>query len=113
VDNTPLFPFGHGLNYGVFEISNLRLIPQGAIVDVVNTGAAEAEETLFLFTRELRRGMTRPVLELQGFARIRLAPSARGALTIPLPASSGARTVFIGPSADPARLIWLQQAAAH
>ncbi|HEX4178615.1 MAG TPA: fibronectin type III-like domain-contianing protein, partial [Rhizomicrobium sp.] len=66
----------------------------------------------FLFTRQLSRTMTRPVLELQGFARIRLAPAARGTLSIPLPASNAARTVFVGPSADPARLIWLQQPAS-
>ncbi|HVW73932.1 MAG TPA: glycoside hydrolase family 3 C-terminal domain-containing protein, partial [Rhizomicrobium sp.] len=112
VDNTPQFPFGHGLSYGAFKISNLRLTTEGATVDVVNNGTTEAEETFFLFTRQLSRTMTRPVLELQGFARIRLAPAARGTLSIPLPASNTARTVFVGPSADPACLLWLQQPAS-
>ncbi|HEX4176937.1 MAG TPA: glycoside hydrolase family 3 N-terminal domain-containing protein, partial [Rhizomicrobium sp.] len=49
VDNTPQFPFGHGLSYGAFEIANLRLTAEGATVDVVNSGTVEAEETFFLF----------------------------------------------------------------
>lgn len=111
VENTPLFPFGHGLGYGAFETTNLRLTPGGAAVDIVNTGDAEAEETLFLFTHEPRQGVTRPVLELRGFTKIRLAPSARGTATIPLPVFAGPRTILVGPSADPDRLVSLQQAA--
>lgn len=105
VDNSPLFPFGHGLTYGAFEISNLRLTPDGATVDVVNNGGAEAEETLFLFTRTLRHGVTRPVLELQSFGKIRLPPAGRGTVTLALAASDVPFTVFVGPSADPARLL--------
>ncbi len=107
VDNAPLFPFGHGLTYGAFEIASLRVTDEGATVDVANTGARAAQETLFLFTRQTRPGVTRPVLELKGFAKIALEPSARGTVTIPLPASTGPRTVFVGPSADPARLLSL------
>jgi len=51
------------------------------------------------------------LLELQGFARIRLKPSAQGTLTIPLPAPTGDRTVFMGPSADKDRLLSLAQSA--
>lgn len=111
VDNSPLFPFGHGLSYAAFDIANLRLTADGAAIDVTNTGAVEAEETLFLFTREPKAGVTRPLLELQGFARIRLKPSAQGTLTIPLPAPTGDRTVFMGPSADKDRLLSLAQSA--
>jgi len=105
VDNTPLFPFGHGLGYGDFALSNLRLADAGATVDVVNRGTREAEETLYLFTRRKTPGVTRPVLELKGFAKIRLAPSMRGTVTLPLPPGGGGADIFVGPSADPARLL--------
>jgi len=111
VDNSPLFPFGHGLSYATFDIANLRMTSGGAAVDVTNTGAVEAEETLFLFTREPKPGVTRPVLELQGFTRIRLKPSAREAVTIPLPPATSDRIVFVGPSADKDRLLSLHQPA--
>lgn len=107
VENAPLFPFGHGITYGKFDIANLRITAEGATVDVVNMGALAAQETLFLFTREAKPGVTRPVLELNGFRKIALAPSERGTVSIPLPASAGPRTVFVGPSADPAHLLSL------
>jgi beta-glucosidase len=108
VDNTPLFPFGHGLGYGDFQLSNLRAAPEGVTVDVVNNGAMEAEETLFLFTRQKRPDMSRPMLELKSFAKIRLAPSGRAAVTIPLPSASGSREIFVGRSADPTCLLSLK-----
>ncbi|MDP9009301.1 MAG: glycoside hydrolase family 3 C-terminal domain-containing protein, partial [Pseudomonadota bacterium] len=74
VTNEPLFPFGFGLTYGRFELSNLRL-SSGAIgindmltvqVDVTNRGAREAQETVFLFTHDKLASVSRPKLELKG-----------------------------------------------
>jgi beta-glucosidase len=126
VANEPLFPFGFGLSYGRFSQSNLRLSADrielnGAItvdVDVVNQGLREAEETVFLFTHDKVASVSRPKLELKGFAKIRLAPGASGTVSMPLRGTdlcflgmrmnsvfeSGEVEVLVGPSADPTQL---------
>jgi beta-glucosidase len=122
VSNEPLFPFGFGLSYGRFELSNLRL-SNGTLgigdvltvqVDVANRGAREAEETVFLFTHDKVASVSRPKLELKGFGKIRLPPGGAGTVTLSLPAAElrflgmelepvfepGAVEILVGPSAD-------------
>ena len=78
----PLFPFGHGLSYTTFEYSNLRLdrteLSAGqsltVSVDLANTGTVAADEVVQLYVRDLVGSVTRPVRELKGFRRLRLAP---------------------------------------
>jgi len=78
----PLFPFGHGLSYTTFTYSNPRLdAPEmrlggslTASVDVTNTGSVTADEVVQLYIRDLVGSVTRPVRELKGFRRVRLAP---------------------------------------
>jgi beta-glucosidase len=127
VANEPLFPFGFGLTYGRFKQSNLRLSAQqiglnDAVtieVDVLNQGAREAEETVFLFTHDKVASVSRPKLELKGFGKIHLAPGASGTVRLPLRGSDlcflgpkldsvfepGDVEVFVGPSADPTQLL--------
>jgi len=45
-----------------------------ASVDLANTGGAVAEEVVQLYVRDLVGSVTRPVRELKGFERVRLAP---------------------------------------
>ena len=102
VENTPLFPFGHGLTYGDFKLSNLRIEtgdPLTVRIDVANHGARAAEETVFLFLNQKQPGITRPVLELKGFGKIALAPSEEGTVTLSLPAPAGPAELFVGPNA--------------
>ena len=81
----PLFPFGHGLSYTTFELSPPRLsadrIPlDGELtvaVDVTNAGDRTGDEVVQLYVRDLVSEVTRPVLQLRGFARITLEPGAR------------------------------------
>ncbi len=75
--NEPLFPFGHGLTYGRFTHSNLRVTPVNVEdidtmqirVDVHNMGTRAAQETVFLFTHDKIASVARPLLELRGFAK--------------------------------------------
>jgi len=103
VENTPLFPFGHGLTYGDFELSNFRVAPDGdgltVKVDVANHGALAAEETVFLFLNQKKPGVTRPLLELKGFGKIALRPSEQGTVTLTLPRPIGRAELFVGPKA--------------
>ena len=79
---TPLFPFGFGLSYTEFVYDNIRVssdeIRIGDTVtvsaDLSNCGDVEAEEVVQLYTRDLVGSITRPVKELKGFRRVRLAP---------------------------------------
>ncbi len=127
VPNDPLFAFGHGLTYGRFTLSNLRVSPPRVResddiqikVDVLNEGAREAEETVFLFTRDRLASVARPLLELMGFAKITLRPRAQGTVTLNLAAAQlkflglnlqpvfepGEVEILVGPCADRSRLL--------
>jgi beta-glucosidase len=78
---TPLFPFGYGLSYTEFKISNLQLSarsirPNGRVtvsVDVENTGKRAGDEVVQLYIRDVAASVTRPVKELKGFQRVTLA----------------------------------------
>jgi beta-glucosidase len=80
--NEPLFPFGFGLSYTRFNFANLSISPDQATadgsvtitVDVTNVGDVAGDEVVQLYTRTLGASVTRPVKELRGFKRIRLAP---------------------------------------
>ncbi len=80
--NLPLWPFGFGLSYTQFEISNLRLDrAQVAVdgeftasVDVRNAGGRAGEHVVQLYLRDVEASVTRPVLQLAGFKRLALEP---------------------------------------
>lgn len=79
---TPLFAFGHGLSYGRFDYSDLRLsqtevAPDGRVeisVTVRNTSSVAADEVVQLYVRDPVAAIARPVQELRGFRRVAFAP---------------------------------------
>ena len=123
----PLFAFGHGLTYGRFVLSNLRVTPQRLTeidtidikVDVVNEGARAAQETVFLFTHDKLASVARPLLELKGVGKISLKPGEAGTVALSLHASeltflgldlkpvfeSGEVEILVGPCADRSQLL--------
>jgi len=79
---TPLFSFGHGLSYASFEYDDIR-VSAGEIglgdsvtisADLSNSGDVAAEEVVQLYIRDLVGNVTRPVMELKGFRRVKLQP---------------------------------------
>ncbi|HYO63382.1 MAG TPA: glycoside hydrolase family 3 N-terminal domain-containing protein [Pyrinomonadaceae bacterium] len=82
---TPLYPFGYGLSYTTFRLSNLQLSaprigPNGSLtvgVEVENTGARAGDEVVQLYLRDVASSVTRPVKELKGFERVTLRPGER------------------------------------
>jgi len=87
IPSTPLYPFGYGLSYTDFVLSDLSLsagsIPaDGRLkvsVQVENNGRRAGDEVVQLYIRDLAASVTRPVRELKGFRRVSLAPGeARG-----------------------------------
>ncbi len=77
----PLYPFGYGLSYTTFAVSNLKLgqpeIKVGAAlevsVDVRNTGSRAGDEVVQLYIHQQAGGASRPIRELKGFERVTLA----------------------------------------
>jgi beta-glucosidase len=81
VDFTPAYPFGFGLSYSEIEyspprVSSSALRRGGSVVvsaEVSNRGRREAEEVVQFYVRDLVASVARPVRELKGYRRIRLA----------------------------------------
>ena len=82
---TPQFPFGYGLSYTQFKITNLQLSEQqittnGTLrvsVEVENTGKRAGDEVVQLYIRDMAASVTRPVKELKGFKRLSLTPGEK------------------------------------
>jgi len=82
---TPLFPFGFGLSYTQFKISNVQISaaqirPDGTIrvsADVENTGKRAGDEVVQLYVRDVAASIARPVKELKGFQRVTLQPGQK------------------------------------
>lgn len=75
---TPLFPFGFGLSYSTFTYSNgaidaAEVTANGSLrisIGVTNDGPRDGDEVVQLYLRDKAGSVTRPVLELKGFARV-------------------------------------------
>jgi beta-glucosidase len=89
---TPLYPFGYGLSYTEFKLSNLQLsarsiAPDGRLtvsVEVENVGKRAGDEVVQLYIRDLAASVTRPVKELRGFERLTLQPGEKRRLEFQL-----------------------------
>lgn len=92
VSNEPLFPFGFGLSYTHFTLSNLQIscpeIKAGESVDisltVTNSGAVAGDEVVQLYIRQHEASVTRPIKELKGFKRVSLQPGESRQVTFTL-----------------------------
>ncbi|WP_208103962.1 beta-glucosidase family protein [Modestobacter roseus] len=90
---TPLFPFGHGLTYTTFEYGDVsseaaEVTPEGEAVlrvPVRNTGSRAGAEVVQFYASQPVRGMTRPVQQLVGFARVDLEPGQEAEVEVVLP----------------------------
>jgi beta-glucosidase len=90
--SAPLYPFGYGLSYTSFSVSNLRTRantvragePVDVSIDVQNTGRVTGDEVVQLYTHQRAGSASRPVRELKGFRRITLKPGERQTVTLKL-----------------------------
>ncbi|MBC7879645.1 MAG: beta-glucosidase BglX [Anaerolineales bacterium] len=89
---TPLYPFGFGLSYTTFSITNLKLssgqvkVGQSVTVnvDVTNTGKVAGDEVVQLYIHQKWGSDSRPMRELKGFERITLQPNETKKVTFQL-----------------------------
>lgn len=76
-----LYPFGYGLSYTGFAYSGLAVkeAPDALEVDVTleNTGARAGTETAQLYMQDVTASIVRPVKELKGFQKVKLAAGER------------------------------------
>jgi beta-glucosidase len=90
LQNSPRFPFGYGMSYTNFNISNLKLssnelaINGGKLtvtVNVENTGNYDGEEVVQLYIHDLFGCVVRPVKELKGFKKLFLKKGENQSVT--------------------------------
>ncbi|BDZ42419.1 beta-glucosidase [Paraoerskovia sediminicola] len=79
-DPTPARAFGHGLSYTTFERTGLTVDAEVAAGDsftatvrVANTGERDGTDVVQLYARDVVGSVTRPVVQLLGYARVDLA----------------------------------------
>jgi beta-glucosidase len=88
----PLYPFGYGLSYTTFDVSNLRLSSPNvskngsvtASVDVANTGSRKGDEVVQLYLHDPVASISQPVRRLRGFERVTLAPGQKTTVSFTL-----------------------------
>jgi beta-glucosidase len=85
VEPTPLYPFGHGLGYGVAEYGPTR-VSSGQLgwdetlivsCEIAETAGVAVEEVVQLYIRDLAASRVRPVRELKDFRKVAIAAGAR------------------------------------
>jgi Glycosyl hydrolase family 3 C-terminal domain/Fibronectin type III-like domain len=93
LDTAPVRPFGHGLSYTTFTHSDLRVaaprVPtDGAIVAscrVTNTGERAGADVVQLYATDVVASVTRPVVQLLGYARVHLEPGQSADVAFDVP----------------------------
>ncbi|KAI0027418.1 glycoside hydrolase family 3 protein [Vararia minispora EC-137] len=90
----PLFPFGHGLSYTSFEISQLAISPPSLSASdlalvltlaIQNTGAVAGSHVVQIYVAMPDVGATTPRLQLRGFAKARdIAPGGTARVSVSL-----------------------------
>jgi beta-glucosidase len=91
VELDPLFAFGHGLSYTMFEYSGLKLPrteragqPLEVTFTVRNTGKVAGKEVVQLYVSDSESSLPRPPKELKGFAKVDLKPGESKEVTFRL-----------------------------
>ncbi len=96
---TPLFPFGFGLDYTTFNLSNpaLQKTAAGVVVHVTaqNTGSRSGADVVQVYVR-YPSSTGEPPEQLRAFARVALVPSGSDSVTLVVPPS--AFEIFSGTS---------------
>jgi beta-glucosidase len=85
----PLYPFGYGLSYTTFSVSNFQLDKSSvgrsgtvhASMTVTNTGQRAGDDVAQLYLHDPVASISQPVRRLRGFERVSLAPGQSKTVT--------------------------------
>lgn len=85
----PLFAFGHGLSYTTFAYGKVTADKKVMTADesvtfsvtVKNTGTREGQEVVQLYISDKKSSLPRPVKELKGFSKVKLAAGEEKVVT--------------------------------
>ncbi|NUN70180.1 MAG: glycoside hydrolase family 3 C-terminal domain-containing protein [Bacteroidetes bacterium] len=85
----PMFPFGYGLSYSTFSLSDLTVRPlkNGGVevkVTVKNTGTLQGTEVVQLYVHDRKPKLERPHKELKAFTRVELQAGEKRTVTLRL-----------------------------
>ncbi len=82
------YPFGHGLSYTTFELSDARVKRSGdgwkVSARIKNTGEVAGAEVVQLYIRDTEASVARPSKELKGFEKVYLQPGESRSLQFTL-----------------------------
>ena len=83
------YPFGHGLSYTTFAVSDLTVAATGpdtarASVAVTNTGARAGQHVVQVYVATAAGPVRRPARELRAFTKVRLEPGETRTVTLDL-----------------------------
>lgn len=93
----PLYPFGHGLSYTRFALSNLKVpaivdFEKGEkveiSVDIKNIGRREGAEVVQIYISDVESTLDKPVKELKELKKVFLKPGEKQTLTFQLDAQA-------------------------
>ena len=90
--NGPLYPFGYGLSFTTFSVSDVKMsaptMPRDgsvtASVQVTNTGKREGATVIQLYLQDVTASMSRPVKMLRGFKKVNLKPGETQTVSFPI-----------------------------
>ncbi|SWL42247.1 beta-glucosidase BglX [Klebsiella pneumoniae] len=90
--NGPLYPFGYGLSYTTFSVSDVNMssatMPRDgsvtASVQVTNTGNRKGATVIQLYLQDVTASMSRPVKMLRGFKKVTLKPGETQTVSFPI-----------------------------
>jgi len=88
LDLPALFPFGHGLSYTTFSVSDLEVEKTDkdlkVTVKVTNTGDVSGAEVVQVYVAQKSPSIKRPVKELKGFKKVWLGKGESKAVKVPI-----------------------------
>ena len=87
-----LFPFGHGLSYTEFVLSDLQLSVTGTdeqaklsiSLQIANVGEHDGQETIQIYLQQQKPTVNRPLKELKGFEKVAVKAKEKKSVTVPL-----------------------------
>lgn len=93
-DTDVAYPFGYGLSYTSFDLTDLGVTTAGSVeagdltatvtVTVTNTGDRDGAEVVQVYVSDVESTVTRPVRELKGFTKVSLAAGASKTVSVEL-----------------------------